>query len=421
MTKSLTNAFTLFLALVGVLVASILTKEHFFTSSTGCFASGEGCAGTINSSYGHVGPVPTAILGLGMYLALALLCFVRGRGLRVQRERVSQGASAYAGSVAMNDAAGDGTLPDVGAPAVTATAQPEAAATGITLHRLDMAVWGIALSGFGISMWLQYVAIYGLHSFCKYCFTSAILITLIFALASRDYLLDGRKLNGEQKMIGAVLGFIAVMGSFIVIPQIIEVANTRKAPVAEPVKQSDLTRNIVVTPTMHIKGDPTAPHTLIEFADYECGHCAKAAPLMETVLKHYPKQVKIAFRSFPLPNHKWARQAAQASEAADLQGKYWEMHDLLFKHQEDMDSPAFTDADFDKIAGQLKLDIKKFDADRLSDTVIKRVEVDMRAGEQAGVESTPTFFFVAPSTVTKFAGIEEMEKFMKNSDSPAWK
>ncbi len=423
MTKSLTNTFTLFLALVGVLVASILTKEHFFTSAAGCFSSGEGCAGTINSSYGHVGPVPTAILGLGMYIALVLLCFVRGRGLRVQRGRVSQRADAYAGTVAMSDAESGDTSPNVGSPAAGAVAPTEAAATGITLRRLDMAVWGIALLGFGISMWLQYVAIYGLHSFCKYCFTSAILITLIFALASRDYLLEGRKLNGEQKMIGGVLGFIAVMGSFIVIPQILQVASSHKPPVTEPVKQSTQTRSIVVAPAMHIKGDPAAPLTLIEFADYECGHCALAAPLMEAVLKHYPHKVKIAFRNFPLPpsTHKWARQAAQAAEAADLQGKFWEMHDLLFKHHADMDSPAFTDADFDKFAGQLKLDIKKFDADRLSDPIIKRVEADSQAGLQADIQFTPTFFFVAPSTVTMFSGNEEMEKFMQNPDAPAWK
>ena len=443
MTRPRTNILTLFLAVAGAVVAFLLTLEHFTKSEVGCFKTGEGCASTINSSYGHVGPVPTAILGLGMYVVLIALCLLRAKRLRLQRERETQRANAYATSALPTDAmpntssfasVGEGQqfhLPfdiedDPQAAEEndlqTADGEPEAAVPAVSARGLDTAVWSISLLGFAISVWLQYVAIYQLQSFCKYCFTSACLISLIFALASRDYLLDGRKLNGEQKMIGAVLGFIAIMVSFIVIPQIIEVANHHKPPVYTPVTQPPVTREIVMSPTMHVKGDPSAKHTLIEFADYQCGHCAETAPYVDKALKQFPHDVKIAFRSFPLVQmHQWSRQAAQAAEAADMQGKFWQMHDVLFKHQQDMDSTAFEDSDFDKFAEQLKLNVKKFHADRLSSEVNARVEADIDAGNKARVDTTPTFFFVSPSKVTRFLGRGELEKFMADPASPAWK
>ena len=423
MTRSLSNILTLFLAFIGCAVATLLTIEHFTKSETGCFKSGEGCASALHSAQGQFLGIPTAAFGLAMYVVLVVLCVVRSKQLRVERSREAARAAAYAVSGAANDEDTADRAPSSFSSRETRGVEAASVGgAGAVVRRLDLIIWGIALLGFGISMWLQYYALYQLGTFCKYCFTSATLVTLIFALSSRDYLLDGRTLNGEQKMLVGVIGFILVMCGFIIGPQIWEIAHNPPAKFnAAPVRSDN--RAEVTNQLLHVKGDPKAKFTLIEFADYMCGHCAKAAPEMEAALKQHPQEVKIAFRNFPLPiaTHHWARQAAAAAEAAGEQGKFWEMHDLLFKRQEQLENPDFKDTDFEQFASMLKLDVKKFTKDRNSDALQARVQKDLDAGNSANVSMTPTFFFVTPTQVTKFSGIPEFQKFMANSKGSGWK
>jgi protein-disulfide isomerase/uncharacterized membrane protein len=431
MTRSLSNILTLFLAFVGCGVALMLTIEHFTKAEVGCFKSGEGCASAISSAYGNFHGIPTAVFGLAMYVTLVGLCFARGKQLRSERSREAARAAAYAVSGADDDGEADSERVNAGETAVRAAssfssreprgvATATIAASGDSVRRLDLMIWGIALLGFGISIWLQYISLYQMGNFCKYCFTSATIVTLIFALASRDYLLDGRTLNGEQKMLVGVIGFILVMCSFIIGPQIWDIAS--KKQIKETPVLSD-NKAEVTNQLLHVKGDPKAKYMLVEFADYMCGHCAHAAPEVETALQQHPHDMRFVFRNFPLPSttHRWARQAAQAAEAAGEQGKFWEMHDLLFKRQEQLEDPTFKDDDFEQIASTLKLDIKKFNKDRNSDTIHARVQKDLDAGNSAEVHLTPTFFFVTPTQVTKFAGIPEFRKFMANPKGSGWK
>lgn len=421
MTKSRSNALTLFLALVGCALATLLTVEHYTHMDIGCAKTGGGCGTTLNSAFGQVTAygiaIPTAAFGLGMYAVIAALCLLRGKQLRSERDRESARAAAYA--VSGTDPADENAAShDIPSAVLSSAAAP---VPGISVRHLDRALWGIALLGFGISIWLQYVSIYQLLSFCPYCFTSATLVTIIFILTSRDHLLDGRKLTSEQKMLGGVLGFIMVMGSFIVVPQILDIIKhpPYTPPPSGPVDNS--LRDVVMKPLRHTKGDPKAKFTIVEFADYMCTHCAKAAPVLEEILNQHSKELKIGFRNFPLPiaTHKWARKAAVATEAAAAQGKYWEMHDLLFLSQAEMETPSFTDADFDRYASQLKLDVKKFDRDRVSADNENYVKADFQAGELANVGSTPTFFFASPTKFIRFVGIEDMKKFA--NDPKNWK
>ena len=84
-----------------------------------------------------------------------------------------------------------------------------------------------------------------------------------------------------------------------------------------------------------VRGDPDGPVTIVEFSDFQCPFCARAAPLIADVLKKYPKGVRFVYKQFPLPMHPMARPAAQASLAAQEQGKFWEMHDVLIAEPAD--------------------------------------------------------------------------------------
>ncbi len=136
-----------------------------------------------------------------------------------------------------------------------------------------------------------------------------------------------------------------------------------------------------------IQGKKEAPVTIVEFSDYQCPYCARVQPTLKQVLAAYPDDVKLVFKDFPLSFHKQAKNAAKAARAAGEQGKYWEMHDLLFK-----DFNKLTDDSYKQYAAQLKLDEAKFLADFNSSKYDALIEQDINLGRSAGVSGTPTLF-----------------------------
>jgi protein-disulfide isomerase len=136
----------------------------------------------------------------------------------------------------------------------------------------------------------------------------------------------------------------------------------------------------------HRKGRPDAPIQLVLFSDFECPHCRRAAaPILEVVSEN--KDVSVVFKHYPLEFHKNARAAAIAVEAAGKQGKFWEMHDAVFAHD---DAP--TPEVLESIAKKLKLDLAKWKADLAAPELAERVDANKREGDQAGIEGTPTIF-----------------------------
>jgi protein-disulfide isomerase len=135
------------------------------------------------------------------------------------------------------------------------------------------------------------------------------------------------------------------------------------------------------------RGAPMAKVTIVEFSDFQCPHCGAAHPELVRMLREFDGNVRLVYRYFPLSNHSRALPAARAAEAARLQGKFWEMHDLLFENQRTLE-----DADLEKFAKQLGLDVAKFQADMRSDEVEKRVQSDRELGQKLGIEATPSFF-----------------------------
>jgi glutaredoxin len=135
------------------------------------------------------------------------------------------------------------------------------------------------------------------------------------------------------------------------------------------------------------RGSPMAPVTIVEFSDFECPYCGRAHPIVQQVLREYEGRVRVVFKHFPLSSHPHAMPAARAAVAAGNQGKFWEMHDLLFEHQRQLE-----EEDLERYAEQLGLDMEQFRADLQSAETQQQVEADKQEGQRVGVEGTPTFF-----------------------------
>lgn len=136
-----------------------------------------------------------------------------------------------------------------------------------------------------------------------------------------------------------------------------------------------------------LRGSPMAPVTIYEFSDFQCPYCKTAAPMLKKVVEESDGKVKLVFKQYPLPMHPVAREAAKAAIAADKQGKFWEMHDLLFENQDRLPT-----ADFVAYAKKLGLDVAKFKADMASKETEKKLEADLAEGNKAGVDSTPSIY-----------------------------
>jgi protein-disulfide isomerase len=138
----------------------------------------------------------------------------------------------------------------------------------------------------------------------------------------------------------------------------------------------------------HIAGPDAAPVTLVEYGDYECPYCGMAYPIVKSIQRAMGEQLRFVFRNFPLRDaHPHAEHAAEAAEAAAAAGKFWEMHDLLYENQEQLD-----DRDLLRYGQQVGLDAESLARDLDEGTYKKRVREDFRSGVVSGVNGTPTFF-----------------------------
>jgi protein-disulfide isomerase len=138
----------------------------------------------------------------------------------------------------------------------------------------------------------------------------------------------------------------------------------------------------------HIQGPMDAPVTLVEYGDFQCPYCGKAYPIVKAVQARMGDRLRFVFRHFPITtSHKYAEQAAEAAEAADAQGKFWEMHDVLFENQ-----PRLADDDLRRYAERVGLDLERFDADIAQHAYAERVREDFMGGVRSGVNGTPTFY-----------------------------
>jgi len=143
-----------------------------------------------------------------------------------------------------------------------------------------------------------------------------------------------------------------------------------------------------VTKDDHIRGNPNAKVTMIEFSDFQCPFCNKVAPTLKQILDKYPNDVRLVYRHLPLNSiHPYAQKAAEASECAADQGKFWEYHDLLFANQS-----ALQISDLKKYAADLKLNTSTFNSCPDSNKYAERVNKQTAEAQAAGISGTPGTF-----------------------------
>lgn len=154
----------------------------------------------------------------------------------------------------------------------------------------------------------------------------------------------------------------------------------------------------------HARGALNSKVTLEEYGDYQCPSCGSVFFLLKSLEKDYADKVRFVFRQYPLPGHKHALIAAHAAEAADLQGHFWEMHDMIYQNQTSWSSAEDARPYFIQYARTLGLDVDRFNRDMDSPEIDRRVMADKQRGQSVGVEGTPTIFIngqqVRPEVVT---------------------
>jgi protein-disulfide isomerase len=138
----------------------------------------------------------------------------------------------------------------------------------------------------------------------------------------------------------------------------------------------------------HIQGKNNAPLELVEYGDYQCPHCGRAYPIIKNLQRSFGTNLKFVFRNFPLSEaHPDAFNAAVAAEAAGLQHKFWEMHDIIFENQQALDFESLF-----LYAKTIGLDIERFKNDIQKNELSTKVEQDFESGVRSGVNGTPSFF-----------------------------
>jgi len=162
-------------------------------------------------------------------------------------------------------------------------------------------------------------------------------------------------------------------------------------------KQYSITINLVppVAPDVKIpynaddavEGPANAPVTIVEYTDIQCPYCKRSQATLKQVMATYPKDVKLVYKAYPLPFHNRARPAAEAAFCAKAQGKFWEFREKAFES-----SPKLEDSDLSAIAKQIGLNMSKYDKCVKNHTYASRVDADIQAGQDLGVQGTPHFF-----------------------------
>jgi protein-disulfide isomerase len=138
-----------------------------------------------------------------------------------------------------------------------------------------------------------------------------------------------------------------------------------------------------------VRGKPDAPVTIVEFSDFQCPFCARTQPMLDEARKKYGERLRIVYKHFPLSFHPAAMPAAVASAAAQEQGKFWELHDVLFQQGQSLSADRFDD-----YAKQAGLDVERFRKDLAEKHAEfeRRVQQDYRHGLEADVRGTPTLY-----------------------------
>jgi protein-disulfide isomerase len=174
---------------------------------------------------------------------------------------------------------------------------------------------------------------------------------------------------------------------------------------------------------VHALGPANAPVTLEEFGDYECHLCSQLSEPINELVRDYSGNLRVIFRNFPHAYHARAFDAALAAEAAGMQGRFWEMHDLLYREQSTWSDTPDPRPLFGAYAAQIGLDVGRFKSDVSSDAVRERVTKDQRAVASMKLTLTPTIFInnraVPPADLRPWALRAAIDVAMETANTPS--
>ncbi|MGC8667369.1 MAG: DsbA family protein [Chthonomonadales bacterium] len=223
------------------------------------------------------------------------------------------------------------------------------------------------------------------------------------------------KSSGEVKLFAGILLAALVLAGIAVYPSL---SGRSPSPPAPAPKQVSLTRDVLVPPWSHRKGDPKAPFVLVEFGDYQCPSCAAGQKIVDKILRENRKRLSLVFHPMVVNrSHINSPTLTMAAEAAALQGKFWAMHDVLYQNQNlfETTNPAEVMNALTKLAADAKLDVLRFRSDITGDAVRKAYEQDADLANRLEVHVTPTFFFVPPhGSVVKLESVPTMKDWLAN-------
>jgi protein-disulfide isomerase/rhodanese-related sulfurtransferase/uncharacterized membrane protein len=335
---------TLALSLLGLFDSIYLWWAYTSPSHPLVCLVGSGCDVVRASSYSHLWGLPLPFYGVTLYGALAILCFAE-------------------------------------------------VLSGKFLGRLiRFLILIISAGGFVASLVLSGIEAFDLHTWCAWCVLSAVVVTLIFILAidgvwrpfvptESIFVLNAVRREFALFLIALGLGIAA----FVHLSHSGEYAPPKAASAA-------ILDQRLVRPDSHMTGNLKAPVTVVEFGDFECPSCQLAQGSVQQMLNQYGSRIRFVFRQFPMSSadphmHPEAEKAAEASECAGQQGKFWQADQLFFEKQ-----PNLSVSDLEKYASQLGLNTTEFDQCLSRGEMAPRVHQDFEDGWAVGVRATPTFF-----------------------------
>ncbi len=301
---------------------------------------GTGCDVVRASPYAHLWGLPLPLFGLAMYGGLALLCVAETLGGK------------------------------------------------ILFTPLRYAILLVAGGGVIVSLVLTGIEAFILHAWCAWCVLSAIVVTLIMALAIW-------RVARPPQPPQAAAALNTIRGQFVLflvalavgIPAFARLSHSGELAPAKPASAEALATRLM-RPDSHATGDLASPVTVVEFGDFECPMCRLAQQTVEKALQQYGGQIRFVFRQFPLTGvHPQAEKAAEASECAAQQGKFWPAEKLFYDKQANLSVSAL-----DGYAAELGLNTNEFTQCLSSGRMAGRVQQDIADGKALGVRGTPTFF-----------------------------
>lgn len=361
-------AFTIALAVAALLVSGVIASVHrqlAINPGSASFCNvneSVDCDLVLTSEYAYFVGVPVAWWALLAYLFIAALALAAGWATRVSQRRQAAGI-----------------------------------------------LFAAAVASVLYSAYLAYISLFELRTVCLLCATLyvinlGLLVTgaLVYA-AARAVPREQEAWQSRTRIItgGAVAAVVLLLA---VVAWKASSGDATMSPEEFQAQHPDFYDRYMKLPVVavdseggHSKGDPSASVTIVEFSDFECGHCARAYQTLKRVLPRFKKDVQLRFHHFPLDAacnpaikqsfHKYACLAAMAAECAGAQGRFWEYHDLLFEHQSALDRDSLLD-----YAGQVGIDRQQFLACLDSDAARRGIQRDVAEGIRLAIESTPTFF-----------------------------